>query len=130
MQNKQIPPVRSAPSILFGVVLYVGSVWADEPAKPVDPAHGVEFFESKIRPVLVDVCVDCHGAKKQKGDLRLDSKAGWMKGGASGQVIVPGKPDDSLLITAVRYWDKDLQMPPKHALEAREVSDLVEWVKL
>jgi len=103
---------------------------AAEAAKPADAAKGVEFFESKIRPLLVDVCVDCHGPKKQKGELRLDSKLGWMKGGASGQVIVPGKPDDSLLITAVRYWDKELQMPPKHALEAAEVNDLVEWVKL
>ena len=90
---------------------------------------GVEFFEQRIRPVLVEVCVECHGAKKQKGDLRLDSRAGWMKGGASGAVIVPGKPDDSLLVTAVRYWDKDLQMPPKHALAAQAVNDIIEWVK-
>jgi len=61
-------------------------------------AEQAAFFESKIRPLLVDVCVDCHGAKKQKGDLRLDSKAGWMQGGASGQVILPGNPDDSLLL--------------------------------
>ncbi len=124
--------MRRDSAILFCVLSALGSDWAwtDEPAKAVDSAHGLEFFESKIRPLLVDVCVDCHGAKKQKGDLRLDSKAGWMKGGASGQVILPGKPDDSLLITAVRYWDKDLQMPPKHALEVQEVNDLVEWVKL
>ncbi|MEO7318768.1 MAG: c-type cytochrome domain-containing protein, partial [Chthoniobacteraceae bacterium] len=95
-----------------------------------ESSAGVEFFENRIRPLLADVCADCHGAKKQKGELRLDSRAGWMKGGASGAVIVPGKPDDSLLITAVRYWDKNLQMPPKHALEPAEVNDLIEWVKL
>ena len=94
-----------------------------------EPDPGVEFFESRIRPLLTDTCQECHGARKQKGDLRLDSRAGWMKGGASGAVIVPGKPDDSLLISAVRYWDKDLQMPPKHALEPAEVNDLIEWVK-
>ncbi|HEV7406288.1 MAG TPA: PSD1 and planctomycete cytochrome C domain-containing protein [Chthoniobacteraceae bacterium] len=121
----------AAPIILSSVVLCLAPLArAEEPAKPADPAQGLEFFESKIRPLLVDTCVECHGAKKQKGDLRLDSKAGWMKGGASGVVIVPGKPDDSLLVTAVRYWNKDLQMPPKHALEAPEVSDLVQWVKL
>ena len=98
-------------------------------ARAAEPDAGVEFFENRIRPLLTDVCQECHGARKQKGDLRLDSRAGWMKGGASGAVIVPGKPDDSLLISAVRYWDKDLQMPPKHALEPAEVNDLIEWVK-
>ena len=97
--------------------------------RAAEPDSGVEFFESRIRPLLTDVCQECHGTRKQKGDLRLDSRAGWMKGGASGAVIVPGKPDDSLLISAVRYWDKDLQMPPKHALEPAEVNDLIEWVK-
>ena len=129
--------MRSGLSTLIPIFLaFAGaSVLADEnpataPAVAAAPAaKGVEFFESKIRPLLVDTCIDCHGAKKQKGDLRLDSRVGWMKGGASGKVIVPGKPDDSLLITAVRYWDKDLQMPPKHALDAPEVNDLIEWVK-
>src|SRR6478735_3673455 len=95
-----------------------------------DVPSDTDFFESRIRPLFVDACVECHGPKKQKGELRLDSRAGWEKGGASGPVILPGKPDDSLLVTAVRYWDKDLQMPPKHALEAEEVNDLIEWVKL
>ncbi len=95
-----------------------------------DAAQGIEFFERRIRPLFTDVCADCHGAEKQKGDLRLDSRVGWMRGGASGAVIVPGKPDDSLLISAVRYWDKSLQMPPKHPLEPAEVNDLIEWVKL
>lgn len=125
-----VTPVRSAPIFISTVLFSLATLFARaEEAKPAD-AKGLEFFESKIRPLLVETCVECHGAKKQKGDLRLDSKAGWMKGGASGQVIVPGKPDDSLLVTAVRYWNKDLQMPPKHALDAPEVNDLVQWVKL
>jgi mono/diheme cytochrome c family protein len=125
--------VRNPSSIVLSALLLSTaalSARAEEPAKAADPAKGLELFESKIRPLLVETCVECHGAKKQKGDLRLDSKAGWMKGGASGQVIVPGKPDDSLLVTAVRYWNKDIQMPPKHALDAPEVNDLVQWVKL
>src|SRR5688500_6194272 len=88
-----------------------------------------DHFEKRIRPIFTDRCEDCRGPDIQKGNLRLDSKVGWSRGGESGQVIVPGKPDDSLLITAVRYWDKSLQMPPKHALEPQEVADLIEWVK-
>ena len=88
-----------------------------------------ELFEKRIRPIFSDTCQDCHGTTKQKGGLRLDSKVGWTRGGESGPVIVPGKPDDSLLITAVRYWDKSLQMPPKHALDRQEVDNLIEWVK-
>src|SRR5688500_15043359 len=57
----------------------------------------LEFFESKIRPVLAEHCIGCHGAKKQKGGLRLDSRAAWAKGGDSGPAVVPGKADRSLL---------------------------------
>src|SRR6187200_1887732 len=85
-----------------------------------DATNDSDFFEKRIRPLFEDRCVDCHGTEKQKGDLRLDSRVGWTRGGASGAVIVPGKPDDSLLISAVRYWDKSLQMPPKHALESHQ----------
>lgn len=92
-------------------------------------AEDFSFFESKVRPLLVERCVECHGAKKQKGDLRLDSKSGWQKGGESGAALVPGKPEDSLLIKAVSYVDKDLQMPPKKQLAPAEVAVLREWVK-
>jgi hypothetical protein len=89
-----------------------------------------EFFESRIRPLLADRCMDCHGEKKKKGGLRLDSRAAWQKGGESGAVIVPGDPEASLLIKAVRYADKDLQMPPKRQLTAEEVAALEHWVKI
>ena len=89
----------------------------------------VAFFESKIRPLLVARCVECHGEKKQKGGLRLDSRAAWQAGGDTGKAIVPGKADESLLVKAVRYGDKDLAMPPKKALPPEEVAALVEWVQ-
>ena len=92
-------------------------------------AEDITFFESKVRPLLVERCIECHGAKKQKGDLRLDSKSGWQKGGESGTALVPGKPEESLLIKAVSYVDKDLQMPPKKQLAPEEVTVLREWVK-
>ena len=74
---------------------------------------GVEFFEKRIRPLLVEHCQDCHGADKQKGSLRLDHQAGWKIGGDSGPALIPGKADASLLWKAVNYTDRDLKMPPK-----------------
>ena len=96
------------------------------------PEEGLAFFEKRIRPLLEEYCYECHSAdaKKVKGGLRLDSREGWVKGGESGPAIVPGKPDESLLIRAVRYWDKEFQMPPKHPLPPESVKDLVDWVKL
>lgn len=91
------------------------------------------FFESKIRPVLVEHCYECHSAEGQKikGGLRLDSKPAMLTGGDSGAVIVPGKPEESLLIKAVSYLDKDLQMPPKDKkLSDAQIADLATWVKM
>src|SRR4030095_10340117 len=79
---------------------------------------GLDFFESKVRPALVEHCYKCHsaGAEKLKGGLLLDSREGVLKGGDSGPAVVPGKPDESLLVKAVRRLDKDLAMPPKKEL--------------
>ena len=104
-------------------------VVAPPPTAGVESAEKVAFFESKIRPLLADRCIECHGEKKQKGGLRLDSRAAWQAGGDSGKAIAPGKPDESLLIKAVRYANKDLQMPPKKALPPDEVALLVEWIQ-
>jgi hypothetical protein len=96
------------------------------------PEEGVAFFEKRIRPLLAEHCYECHSAsaKKTKGNLRLDSRDGWAKGGDSGPALVPGKPDDSLLIKGVRHWDKDFKMPPDTRLAPALVADLIEWVKL
>ncbi len=96
------------------------------------PEEGVAFFEKRIRPLLAEHCYECHSAsaKKTKGGLRLDSRDGWAKGGESGPAIVPGKPDDSLLIKGVRHWDKEFKMPPEKPLTPPQVADLVQWVKL
>jgi hypothetical protein len=95
-----------------------------------DPA-GIEFFEKKIRPLLAAKCFDCHHPdNKIKGGLRLDSREGWMAGGELGAVIVPGKPEESLLIQAVRYGNPKLQMPPKRKLSDAEIADLEAWVKM
>lgn len=91
-----------------------------------------DLFENKIRPVLVERCYECHStqAKKLKGGLLLDTREGLRKGGDSGSVIVEGKPDESLLIKAIRYHDENLQMPPKNRLADHEVAAFEQWVKL
>ena len=88
------------------------------------------FFESKVRPVLIKRCYDCHSTeKKTKGGLALDTRAGWQHGGDNGPAIIPGDLTKSLVIKAVRYLDKDFAMPPKSRLPADEVAILEEWVK-
>jgi hypothetical protein len=106
----------------------------DKPkAAPVD-AEGLEFFEKKIRPVLIDKCYSCHSAeaKKLKAGLRLDTREGTLKGGESGAAsVLPGDPDHSVLIKAIRAGkDDDLRMPPKGDRLAPEVvADFEAWVR-
>ncbi|MSU85712.1 MAG: hypothetical protein EXS21_11485 [Pedosphaera sp.] len=75
----------------------------------------IQFFETKIRPLLADHCYSCHSAKaeKVKGHLQVDSLENLLQGGDSGPALVPGDPENSLIIKAIRYRDLDLQMPPK-----------------
>ncbi len=93
-----------------------------------DPDN-VEFFEKRIRPVLIENCYKCHGNGNKKGKLQLDSRAGMLKGGETGPVIVPGQPDNSLLIKAIRYTDEQLRMPPKSKLADGNIADFITWVK-
>jgi hypothetical protein len=93
----------------------------------------LQFFESRIRPLLADNCYKCHSqnSEKLKAGLRLDTRDGVLKGGDSGAAVVPGDPEKSLLIKAVRYTDADLQMPPKgKKLSDAQIADLVAWVKM
>lgn len=91
----------------------------------------VEFFEQHIRPLLIKRCFECHSHdKKIKGGLALDSRGGWKKGGDTGPAILPGKPNDSLLIKAVRYDDADIRMPPAGKLPDEEIALLEQWVLL
>ena len=94
---------RSATNLLASIVAVLALTTA--PVRADDP--GVAFFEKKVRPVLVEHCYKCHSteAKKLGGGLLLDSRDGVRKGGESGTAVEPGRPDDSLLIKAVRYTD-------------------------
>ncbi len=90
-----------------------------------------EFFEKRIRPVLVDHCYRCHSdnGKEPKGGLRVDGRANLLRGGDSGPSIVVGKPGESKLIEAVKYGNPDLLMPPKGKLPAAAIADFETWVK-
>ena len=101
-------------------------------ARAADSPQGLEFFEKRIRPLLVGHCYECHSAsaKKLKGGLRLDTREGWATGGDTGPAIVPGDPERSLLIKAVRWSDPDTQMPPKNKLAADQIAALEQWVKM
>jgi hypothetical protein len=94
--------------------------------------EGAAFFEKNIRPVLVERCYECHSAqaRKVKGKLLLDSRAGIAKGGESGAALVPGDAEKSRLIQAIRWSDPDLQMPPKEKLTAKQIAGFEEWVKM
>ena len=100
------------------------SIYADE---------GIDFFEQKIRPVLVDRCYSCHSAnaaakKNLKGGLLLDTRETLRMGGESGPAIIPGKPRESLLIEAIRH--ESLEMPPKEKLSAQVIADFEKWVQI
>ena len=89
------------------------------------------FFESKISPLLIKHCQSCHSSEKTPmGGLQLDSRKGWMAGGSRGSAIVPGQPEKSLLIQAIRYQDPELAMPPQGILSPQEIEALEQWVLL
>lgn len=90
----------------------------------------IEFFENKVRPLLVDHCLSCHGdeEKKVRGGLRLTSRALMLLGGDSGPAIVPGDPDESLIIQCVNY--EEFEMPPSGRLEQADIDTLVKWVEM
>jgi cytochrome c553 len=119
-------PARGRPRLRFGLVLAlaVTPALADEPTVKQN-----EFFEKKIRPLLADKCIKCHGPEKQWSNLRMDSREALLKGGDRGAAIVPGKPDESLLIRAVRRVDEDIAMPQKdEKLSDQQIADLEEWI--
>ncbi len=114
-------------SIFFSLALVL---LAASPSAAGSPQAGMESFE-KVRPILEQHCYRCHStaAKKQKGGLLLDSRDGLRKGGDSGPAIVPGKPEESLLLKAVRHTGMVAKMPPKGKLPDAAITDLETWIK-
>ena len=90
-----------------------------------------DFFETKIRPVLAGECHECHDAKKPEGGLRLDFRDGWKKRDDSGNTIIPGNPEKSLLLKSIRHDDPDLKMPSKHPkLSDAVIADFERWIAM
>ncbi len=98
-------------------------VWPRAWAGPVE-----DHFENNVHPLLTSQCAKCHDDKKQQGGLRVDSRAALLKGGESGPAILPGKPEDSLLIRAVRH-SGELKMPSGKKLSAEQIAHLERWVR-
>jgi len=93
------------------------------------PLDGIEFFETQIRPLLAENCYACHGAEKQKGDLRLDRRAGVFETRDSGAVVVPGDTNASRLLHVISY-NGEIKMPPTKALDPTAVTLLSQWIEM
>src|SRR5262245_40477241 len=116
------------PTLLAGCWLASPSVRPALAEEPRPRRTAEDFFEKKVRPLLAENCQQCHGPRKQRGGLRLDSRAALLSGGDSGPAIVPGKPDESLLIKAVHYAGEP-KMPPKTKLKSAQIAALTEWAR-
>ena len=123
--------------ILMILFLVQGILFSQEPANPhakkmIATKAQVEFFKSKVYPILEDKCLRCHGqeGKKVKGELYLTSRAGLLRGGDIGPSISVTKPESSLLLQMISYKDEDHEMPPKSKLPEESIKILTEWVKM
>jgi hypothetical protein len=133
MRSNPLREPRESLSMRFSIIpgwiavlsICVNSAFAAEPT-----ADEIHFFETNVRPVLVDNCLQCHGAKKQHASLRLDTRDALLKGGDSGATVVPGQPDASLLISAIRRTGEISAMPPDSVLKPLDVAALVKWVEM
>lgn len=114
------------------LALSCASVFADDAAAIAAEAPATaqqeEFFEQRIRPILVARCFECHGEKKQEGGIRLDSRAALLKVGDTGPAIVVGKPEESRLIEVIGYEDV-IRMPPRGKLPDEEIAALTAWIR-
>ncbi len=90
---------------------------------------GGRHFTEKVKPLLDSRCVSCHGPDKVKAALRLDSRAAMLKGGENGPAVIPGKPNDSLLLQAIMHTKKDLEMPPKERLTTNDIAVFRRWIE-
>jgi Protein of unknown function (DUF1553)/Protein of unknown function (DUF1549)/Planctomycete cytochrome C len=121
--------LRTCTSLALGMLLLT-PVLAHGQAPARDEAARIEFFEKKVRPVLASNCYNCHSADTNaRGGLRVDDRNGLLVGGGRGAAVVPGHPEKSLLIQAVRHTHAKLKMPPKKHLSEEQIADLTRWIK-
>ncbi|MBM83235.1 MAG: hypothetical protein CMJ78_21955 [Planctomycetaceae bacterium] len=115
----------SRPSTLLLLVFCIAPAPVARAAEP--DAAKIAFFEKHVRPALVEHCIECHSEDEPESKLRLDTLAGMVRGGLRGPAIIPGKPEQSLLIRAVRHGEL-FKMPPKRKLPQAEIAALAKWV--
>ncbi|HZZ76915.1 MAG TPA: DUF1549 domain-containing protein, partial [Gemmataceae bacterium] len=113
--------------LLLAASVCVAPALSAQEKQPTSAA--VQFFERKVRPVLAAHCFECHGEKRQRGDLRLDSRAAILEGGEQGPAIVPGNPEKSLLVKAINH-DGKLKMPKNKKLTRDDIDVLTQWIKM
>lgn len=109
----------------LAISLFLAAAAAGSSAEPA------ALFEKNVRPLLAHHCYDCHSQKSRelKGNLKLDSLEGIMKGGANGPSVVAGDVENSFLLKAIRYQEADYQMPPSGRLSDEEIAGIEAWVK-
>ena len=121
----------------FVTLALAAILWPDAPvsaqtaAAGVDPAS-IEFYTSSVQPILKTNCYSCHGGINHRGGLKLDTKAGMLKGGKEGVVLTPGHPEDSLLIKLIRHEgpaNDPMPMPLKGKLSDADIATITAWVK-
>lgn len=119
---KMPPPGKLSDDEIADLTRWIrdGAYWPESPS---------EFFATRVRPILVKNCLSCHIGDSAQGGLRLESRQALLGGGVSGPAVVPGDPDNSLLIQSVRYAHAVVKMPPDKALSDSEIADLASWVK-
>lgn len=132
-----MPETRRMPSfhpgisalLIFAMAVLVSAQRADSAESA---STGIDFYESEIRPILVRRCYECHSteAGEPESELLLDTRSGWLAGGARGAAVIPGQPLESLLLQAVRYDNVELQMPPDSRLPKREIQLLTRWIEM
>lgn len=115
------------------IILGIACLWTAHAqwARSENSPAGIDFFNRQVRPLLAEHCLECHGARSETvgGNLRLDHRSGWRQGGALGPAVIPGAPDESLLLRAVRYVDEELQMPPEGKLPDQTIRILEQWIR-
>ena len=121
----------SETAVIAWIAFVVACTTAHVNARAGDPDSATQaarehFFEQNVRPLLAEKCYSCHGDKKQKGGLRLDSLEAILKGGESGPAVVAGKPDESLIVEAINFLGPE--MPPNGKLSPAKVAVLTQWV--
>ena len=124
MTHRRPVPPTAWPRLAAVCLLVAGVPAAGRAADP--SAEAVAFFETEVRPLLVEKCQKCHGEKKAEGGLRVDSRAAILKGGDGGAGVVPGKADAGTLLAAVRHAG-DVKMPPNGKLTAAQIATLAKW---